>query len=143
MLRLQRQYGRGVNQFVSDDRFHALSGFFQSTGDRAATDHHQMDLPRRKRGTFSASGISPHNPAARARQAWRCSAAPTVRRSRHRHVYLPVDYRADCWLYRSVFLAATPRSLTVCKAEELFGEEISEEDKRYRRKRNDQVADLC
>ncbi len=38
-------------------------------------------------------------------------------------------HRADCWLYRSGVFASDPGVYGLGKAEELFGEEISEEDK--------------
>ena len=109
--------------------FYALSGFFQSTGGSCSYSTITKWTPRRKRGTFSASGISLTTSAAPARRAWRCLAPTTCLTARDRDVYLPVDYCVNRRFYRPALRQRLPESYGLGNAEELFGEEISEEDK--------------
>ncbi len=91
--------------------------------------HHQMDA-RRKRGTFLGFWNISHNLGGEAQQVWRCSAQITCSMVMSSHVYFPVDYRADCWFYRSALRSDSPESYGLGKAEELFGEETVKRIKR-------------
>ncbi len=86
--------------------------------------------PRRKRGTFLGFWNISHNLGVQVQQVWRCSAQITCSMVMLRHVYLPVDYRADCRFYRPAFGSDSPESYGLGKAEELFGEGSAKRIKR-------------
>lgn len=111
MLGFSASMGTGSVSLFMMIAFYALSGFFQSTGGSCSYSTITKWTPRRKRGSYLGMWNISHNLGGARRS--RCGAVwrkLPVRRSRHRYVYLPVDYRADCRLYRPGATAATPRN---------------------------------
>lgn len=77
MLGFSASMGAGSTSLFLMIAFYALSGFFQSTGGSCSYSTITNGLRVVNAAPFSASGISPTTSAARARQAWRCSAPTT------------------------------------------------------------------
>ncbi len=101
MLGFSASMGAGSTSLFLMIAFYALSGFFQSTGGLVQLfHHHQVDAQTQTRHFPRLLEYLPQ-PRRRGRggrgAVWR---QLSVRRPCDRHVYLPVDYCADRWLYR-------------------------------------------
>ena len=109
MLGFSASMGSGSVSLFLMIAFYALSGFFQSTGGSCSYSTITKWTPRRKRGTFLGFWNISHNlGGAGAAGVGAVRGKLPVRWPCHRHVYLPVDYRADCRFYRPALRQRLP-----------------------------------
>ena len=116
MLGFSASMGSGSVVLFPMIAFYALSGFFQSTG--GSCSYPPSPNGRRVVITRDIPRFLEHFS-----QPWWCrrSRCGAVRRklpvrwSCHRHVYFPVDYRADCWFYRSALRQRLPNLMASAK----------------------------
>lgn len=129
MLGFSASMGSGSVSLFLMIAFYALSGFSRVPAVRAVTPPSPNGRRVVNAGHSSVSGTFLTTLVVQAQQVWRCSAQITCSMVMSSACLFPVDYRADCWFYRSALRQRLPGILWLGKAEELFGEEISEEDK--------------
>ncbi len=98
--------------------------------------------PRRKRGTFLGFWTFLTTLAVQAQLVWHCSAQIPVRWSCHRHVYFPVDYRADFGFIGLRYGSDSPESYGLGKLKSCSARRSAKRTKRQNLP-IDQVADLC
>ncbi len=144
MLGFSASMGAGSTSLFLMIAFYALSGFFQSTGGSCSYSTITKWTPRRKRGTFLGFWNISHN----------LGGAGAAGVALFGANYLFDGHVIGMFIFPSIIAlivgfiglrygSDSPESYGLGTAEELFGEAISEEDKRDRRKCDDQVADLC
>jgi len=143
MLGFSASMGAGSVSLFMMIAFYALSGFFQSTGGSCSYSTITKWTPRRKRGSYLGMWNISHNlggGCGRRGAVWR---KLPVRRPRDRHVYLPVDYRPDCRLYRPALRQRLPGILRPRQSRRAVRRGDQRRGQRDRRKRDVQMADLC